>query len=117
MRWDALRGQRGQASVELVALLPLLVLLGAVVVQVGLAAHAWGAARDAARAGARAQVVGAPARDAARRVLGGHLARGAAVRVVRQAGGAERVRVRVQVPMVLPWVPGPGVESDAPVPR
>ena len=117
MRWDRAAGQRGQGSAELVALLPLMVLLGAVVVQVGLAAHAWGAAREAARAGARAQVVGAPARDAARRVLGGRLADGSTVRVLRDDRGDERVDVRVAVPMLLPWVPGTRVRAVAPVRR
>ncbi|MBM3665249.1 MAG: hypothetical protein FJW92_05605, partial [Actinobacteria bacterium] len=42
------RAHAGQASVELVALLPLIALAAVVVVQVGLAAHAWGAAREAA---------------------------------------------------------------------
>ncbi len=108
--------QRGQASVELVALLPLVVLLGAVVVQVGLAAHAWGAARDAARAGARAHMVGAPARDAARRVLGASLGRDATVTVRRRPDGSERIDVKVRVPMLLPWVPAARVASDVPVP-
>lgn len=115
MGWHAAWRQRGQASVELVALIPLLVLAGAVVVQVGLAVHAWGAAREAARAGARAQQVGAPARDAARRVLGDGLARASTVRVMRRADGSERVDVRVRVPMLLPWVPEVQVSSAIPV--
>ena len=114
------RRSSGQASVEAVAVVPLVVLAGAVSVQVGLAAHAWGAAREAARAGARAALVDAPARPAAARVLGEGLARGARVTVGAGAGdggGARTVRVEVSVPMVLPWVPAPRVGADAHVPR
>ena len=111
------RRSSGQASVEAVAVVPLVVLAGAVAVQVGLAAHAWGAAREAARAGARAALVDAPARPAAARVLGEGLARGARVTVGASSGGARTVRVEVSVPMVLPWVPAPRVGADAHAPR
>lgn len=111
------RRSSGQASVEAVAVVPLVVLAGAVAVQVGLAAHAWGAAREAARAGARATLVDAPARPAAARVLGEGLARGARVTVGAGGGALRIVRVKVSVPMVLPWVPAPRVGADAPVPR
>jgi hypothetical protein len=107
--------QRGQATVELVAVVPLIVLAGAACVQVGLAAHAWGAVRDAARAGARAALVQAPAPAAARRVLGHALGRDAVVRMVTGRDGARRVEVRVVVPMILPWVPGPTVRAHAEV--
>lgn len=112
MRWSA-----GQASVELVAVVPLIALAAAVVVQVGLAAHAWGAAREAARAGARAESVDAPARQAARRMLGDDLADGSVVRTHEDRDGGEHVSVRVRVPMILPWVSGPMVSADAAVPR
>lgn len=114
------RRSSGQASVEAVAVVPLVVLAGAVSVQVGLAAHAWGAAREAARAGARATLVDAPARPAAARVLGEGLARGARVTVgagAGDSGGARIVRVEVSVPMILPWVPAPRVGADARAPR
>jgi Flp pilus assembly protein TadG len=109
------RHQGGQATVELVAVVPLIVLAGAACVQVGLAAHAWGAARDAARAGARAALVEAPTRAAARRVLGESLARGAVVRTLTGRDGTERVDVRVAVPMILPWIPGATVGAHAEV--
>ena len=114
---EVARGQRGQASVELVAVVPLLVLAGAVVVQVGLAAHAWGAAREAARAGARAAQVDAPVRAAVARMMGDDFARGAAVRTLTGRDGEARVTVRVRVPMILPWVPAPSVAAEAPVGR
>ncbi len=105
--------ERGQASVELVAVVPLVALAGAVAVQVGVAAHAWGAAREAARAGARAVQVDAPARDAAQRVLGGGLSDGSRVRVLQARDGSRRVSVTISVPMLVPWVPGPSVSADA----
>jgi Flp pilus assembly protein TadG len=108
--------ERGQGSVELVAVVPLVALAGAVAVQVGVAAHAWGAAREAARAGARAVQVDAPARDAARRMLGGTLSDGSRVRVIEARDGSRRVSVSVAVPMLVPWVPGPSVSADARVP-
>lgn len=111
-----MRGGRAQASVELVAVVPLIVFAAAVAVQVGLAAHAWGAAREAARSGARALEVDAPARAAARRTLGDGLARRAEVRVVTDRDGTRRVVVRLPVPMILPWVPAPGVSADHEVP-
>lgn len=112
-----MRGGRAQASVELVAVVPLIVLAAAVAVQVGLAAHAWGAAREAARAGARAAQVDAPARAAARRILGEGLARRSDVRVVTDRDGGRRVVVRVPVPMLLPWVAPPGVSAEQRVPQ
>ena len=107
----------GQATVELVAVVPLIALAGGACVQVGLAAHAWGAARDAARAGARAALVDAPARAAAGRVLGESLGRAAVVRTVTDRDGTQRVDVRVTVPMILPWIPGATVGAHAEVPR
>jgi len=113
----ASRARAGQASVEGVAPVPLIALAVAVVVQVGLAAHAWGAAREAARAGARAQSVQAPAGAAARRMLGSDLARGSLVRMREDRFGREHVSVRVRVPMIVPWVPAPSVSADAEVPQ
>jgi hypothetical protein len=93
--------QRGQATVELVALLPALLLVALVGWQLAVAAYAWTAAGGAARAGARAAEVGAPAREAALAALPGRLARGARVEEGRDGG----VRVRVEVPRVVPLLP------------
>jgi hypothetical protein len=88
-----LRAQEGQASVELVALLPLLALVAAVLWQAVVAGQAVWLAGTAARAAARAEAVGADAPAAARRVLT------AAPRAVgagdRGADGAVTVRVRI----------------------
>ncbi len=97
------RSERGQAAVELIALLPALVLVALIGWQLAVAGHAWIVAGGAARAGARAAEVGAPAGAAARAALPAGYARAAAVTAME--GGA-RVRVRVDVPRValLPHV-------------
>ncbi|HEX2503463.1 MAG TPA: TadE/TadG family type IV pilus assembly protein [Miltoncostaeaceae bacterium] len=99
--------QRGQASVELVALLPLLILVALIGWQLGVAGYAWTLASGAARAAARAQEVEAPAAAAARAVLPGRYARGARVRT----GAGGEVRVRVAVPTVVPLLPGAGLRT------
>src|SRR5918998_699573 len=90
----------GQATVELVALLPLMAVLAAVLWQGVLAGQAVWLAGSAARAAARASAVGADARAAARRVLPARLERGLVVRRERSGG----VRVAIAVPAVV----GPG---------
>ncbi len=90
---------------EVVALLPLIALLAVGVAQALAALDAWGAAHEAARMGARAELVGVPARSVVRpSVLGGPV-RGAHVRARTTATGAHRVRVDVPVPTLLPWMP------------
>jgi hypothetical protein len=96
--------QRGQAALELIALLPVLVLAALIGWQLAVAAYAWTVASGAARAGARAQEVGAPARAAALAALPGRYARAARV----EAGDGGGVRVRVGVPPVVPLLPGVG---------
>jgi pilus assembly protein CpaE len=86
-------GERGQASVELVALLPAVLLVGAIVWQLALAGHAAWLTANAARAAARADLVGRGAAAAARSALPRSLERG--VRVERLPGGGARVSVRV----------------------
>jgi len=96
-RLERLRGQRGQASVELVAALPAVLLVGLVVWQLALAGHAAWLCANAARAAARAEAVGGDARSAARSALPRGLERG--LRVRRSNSG--RVRVRVRIPLLL----------------
>jgi hypothetical protein len=74
------RGADGQATVELVALLPLVGLLIALLWQVALAGAAIWLGGGAARAAARAEAVGADPLRAARGVLPGRLERGLRVR-------------------------------------
>jgi hypothetical protein len=91
------RAQNGQASVELVALLPLIALLAAALWQAVLAGEAAWLAGSAARAAARAQAVGADPDAAARRVLPARLTRGLGVR----ANGDGSVTVSVPVPLAV----------------
>ena len=99
--------QSGQAAVELVAVVPLLVVVLAVVAQLAVAGYALWSAGDAARAGARAAHVGGDAEAAARSALPGWLERGAEVDV------AGPVEVRVRAPALLPGRPAnPGERGD-----
>ena len=97
----------GQASVELVAILP------ALVVCVLIAGHAlaagwalWSAA-GAARAGARAEHVGGDGEAAARRALPGALRRDAEVE------SDDVIRVEVRAPALLPGGRGPVLSASA----
>jgi len=91
-RW---RAQDGQASVELVAALPFVLLLAALVWQCALAGHTAWLAAHAARAGARAEAVDADVRAAARSALPAALERD--LEVESRDG---RVTVRVRVPLL-----------------
>jgi len=90
--------QNGQAAVELVAVLPVLVALLAGVWQVALLGHASWSAGAAARAAARARAVGLDPRAAARAHLPGEFERGLRVRQAERGG---RVTVTVRVPSVI----------------
>ena len=90
--------QSGQAAVELVAVLPLLVALLAGVWQVALLGHASWSAAAASRAAVRAHAVGSDPRAAARAHLPPRLERGLAVRESRRGG---EVTVTVRVPSVI----------------
>jgi hypothetical protein len=90
----------GQAAVELVALLPVIVAIVALTWQALLAGQAVWEARVAARAAARAHAFGADAAGAARAHLRPRLERGLRVRTTADGD----VRVSVRVPTVLPAV-------------
>lgn len=88
-------GEEGQASVELVAVLPVVVLLALTAWQLAVAGHtAWQAA-GAARVAARADAVGRSPRAAARSALPDSLERH--LEVARRKGGGVRVSVRVPI--------------------
>lgn len=89
--------ERGQASVELVAVLPFVLLAGLICWQLALAGHVAWMSAHAARAGARAEVVGEDPAAAARSALPNGLERGLEVRRT----GAGGVRVTVGVPFLL----------------
>lgn len=89
----SLRSDDGQAAVELVALLPLVGLLVALLWQALLAGETVWLSGGAARAAARAVAVGADPREAARAVLPPRLERG--LRVEREPDGAVALVLRV----------------------
>ncbi len=90
--------EQGQASVELVALLPLMAVLAGVLWQAVVAGQAVWLAGSAARAAARASAVGADAPAAVRRVLPERLERGL---VVRRASSGDGVQVAIAIPAVV----------------
>lgn len=93
------KGEGGTASVELIAVVPFLLLAVLVAAQIALAGQALWSASVAARAGARAALVGGDAAAAARRALPSSMRAGSKV---EDAGG---VAVRVAVPRLLPQLP------------
>ena len=90
------RGERGQASIELVAVVPAVLLVGAIAWQLALAGHTAWLTANAARAAARADAVRRDPDAAARSSLPRSLERG--LEVDRLGGGG--VRVSVQIPLV-----------------
>ncbi len=95
----AAHGEEGTASVELVAAVPFLLLALLVAAQIALAGQALWSAGVAARAGARAALVGEDASAAARAALPSSMKRGAKVEE------GDGVSVRVEVPRLLPALP------------
>src|SRR3954447_23737684 len=95
------RDESGQAAVELVAVLPVVVALFAGVWQAALIGHAAWSAATAARAAARAHAVGSDERAAARAHLPARLERGLKVVAGRRTGEVT-VSVRVQPVFGLP---------------
>jgi len=92
-----LRGESGQASVELIGTLPFVICGALIAWQLVLVGHVAWMTAHAARAGARAAVVSRDAALAARSALPPPLRDG--VRVARPVGGG--VRVSVPVPVLL----------------
>jgi hypothetical protein len=98
-------GRLGQASVELVAVLPALAVCLVIAAQTVAVGWALWSAGNAARAGARAEEVGGHAEAAARRTLPSALRHGAEIHT------GDGVRVRVRVPALLPGVTLPSVTA------
>jgi hypothetical protein len=96
---DAAHGEKGTASVELVAVVPFLLLAVLAAAQIALAGQALWSASVAARAGARAALVGGDASAAARSALPPSMRAG--VRIEEDEG----VAVRVVVPQLIPSLP------------
>ncbi len=97
----------GQASVELVAVVPILVGLTLLLAQLAIAGWSLWSAGNAARAGARAAYVGGSPGRAARSALPGPLRQGAEV------SAADGVKVTVRAPALLPGVPRIPVSARA----
>lgn len=100
--------EEGTASVELVAAVPFLLLAVLVAAQLALVGQALWSAGVAARAGARAALVGGDADAVARRALPPSL------REAAEVNEGDEVSVRVVVPRVLPAMPELkiGAQSD-----
>ena len=98
--------EEGTASVELIAAVPFLLLAILVAAQIGLVGQALWSAGVAARAGARAALVGGDATATARRALPGALRSGARVEEV------DGVSVQVAIPRLLPGLPRLTVETE-----
>jgi hypothetical protein len=93
------RREGGTASIEMVAVVPFLLLAVLVAAQVGLAGAALWSAGVAARAGARAELVGGDAEAAARQALP------PAMRGGVEVNADDVVSVRVGIPKLLPGLP------------
>jgi hypothetical protein len=93
------RRQEGTASVEVVAVVPFLLLAVLAAAQLALVGHSLWSAGVAARAGARAALVGGDPAAAARRALPLSLREGMSV---EESG---EVSVRVPVPALFPGLP------------
>lgn len=100
-------GEDGTASVELIAVIPFLLFAVAVAAQAALAGHALWSASVAARAGARAALVGGDAEAVAKRALPSPLRPGAEV------SDDEGVKVRVRVPSLLGAAPALRVQASS----
>lgn len=92
-----LRDESGQASFELLGMLPYLLLVALAAWQLMLGAWAYTQASNAARTASRVAGRGGDARKAARGAVSGPLQRG--IRVVRDG---DRVTVRLRIPLVIP---------------
>jgi hypothetical protein len=97
----------GQASVELVAVLPAMVICVVLAAQAVTAGWALWSAGNAARAGARAQRVGSDGEAAALRSLPGPLRDGAKV------SAEDGVKVSVRVPGLLPGIAMPRIAASS----
>jgi hypothetical protein len=100
------RREDGTASVELIAVVPFLLLAVLVAAQLAAAGQALWSASVAARAGARAALIGGDAGVAARQALPPLLREGARV----SDDGA--LSVRVPVPRLLPGMPHLRLEAE-----
>ena len=107
---SAIKGQRGQASVALIAVVPGLIVAALAAIQFALAGHAALSAANAARAAARASYAGGRPVEAARAALPESLREDAEV-----DSGEEGTEVEVEAPRALPFIPAIEVSASAQV--
>jgi hypothetical protein len=98
------RGERGQASLEVVALLPVLLVVGLLAFQAGVAIWTISSTTEAARAAARAYSLGRDPQAAADASLPGSLQAD-----VTTFGPGFGVELTVKIPQVTPVALGPVV--------
>lgn len=91
--------ERGQASVELIGMLPFLVLAALLVWQLLLVGYASTSAENAARAASRVVARGGDGERAASRVIASALREG-----IRTEMNGAKATVRVRVPIIVPGV-------------
>jgi pilus assembly protein CpaE len=109
-----IRSELGQASVELVAVVPLVLLCAAIAWQLALAGQTAWLCANAARVAARAEAVGGDGTAAARSALPKPYRRG--LEVSTRPGGA--TRVRIHIPLLLKrWATPIVVSAQAGLPR
>jgi len=96
-RTARLAADDGQSAVELIAMLPIVVILAAALWQAVVAGQAVWVSGAAARAAARAAAVGGDAKQAARRALPGALERGLRV----ECNDDGKAEVHIAIPLVV----------------
>jgi hypothetical protein len=106
------RRDRGQATLELLAALPFLLIMAALLLQ--LAAVVWVVTdtTDAARQGARASSMGQDGCGAARAALSGAMPG----EVLSCSSGGGTVRLAVSAPVMVPGIPDVTVRREAQLP-
>ena len=93
------RDERGQASVELIGMLPFLLLGALLVWQLLLVGYAVTSTENAARAASRVEARGGDGRKAAKRVIGSALREGMQTEIT-----GTKAKVRVRVPLLVPGI-------------
>ncbi|MFI0712112.1 TadE/TadG family type IV pilus assembly protein [Streptomyces inhibens] len=112
---------RGQVSIEFLGFLPILLVIGLAVVQLGLAAFTVQQAGTGARAAARTASMDRADREvdpqaAGKAAMTGWVADGATISV-GGTGGSVRATVRVPIPSIIPGVDFGSASRSATMPR
>lgn len=100
-------GSKGSVSLELLGTLPVIAISVLAALQLAVAGYVQWAAGTAARAGARAVLIGRPPEDAARRALPGILADRSKV------SSGNGVKVSVKLPGLVPGLPDSWIEGSS----